>query len=264
MSKIFKNPQKNVKINVKKNKLKQILFVFLFILIDLLIVFNLADIFSSIITKEKGIFSSDKIEINSYSFYCVSSKHFLDEKQATLYADEIALKGAMGRVYKNGEYYVFAGIYPTLIDAQEVKENLLDLGYEARIVTFSIPSVLEKYKGKSKDILTNSIGVLKETVISMYNFCEDFDGGNIKRSNLNGKLACLCEKIDDATKNFSSNLSGLDKNFCQTVLCQLEFTRNKVGEVILFGEDFEKCSSLLKNNIFDIVLSLKKAFSSGN
>ncbi len=264
MSKIFKKSQKKVKNLSKKGKIKQILFVFLFILVDLLVVFNLADIFSSIITKEKGIFSCDKIEFNSYSFYCVSSKHFSSEQDAILYANDISLRGAMGRVYKNGEYYVFAGIYPTLIEAQEIKENLIDIGYDSRIVTFSIPSVLEKYKGKNKKTVTESLAVLKESVISMYNLCEDFDSENIKRSTLNGKLACLAQKIDDVTTNFSSNLSGFDKNFSQIVLKQLSFAQKKVVEVITFDGSFEKCSSLLKNNIFDMVLSLKKAFSSEN
>lgn len=264
MSKIFILPSKNVKKAQKKNKIKNIFFILLFILIDLIVVFNLSDIFSSIITHKRGIFFNEKIEFNSFSFYCVSLKHFQNEIDATNFANKISCKGAMGKVYKNGEYYVLANIYPNLIEAQEIKENLIDLGYDARIVKLSSPLISLNYKGKNKSLILDCLNFLKQTPINLCNFSIDFDSKNIKKSTLNGKLACLLEQSSDILGTFSQSKTKNDEKLYKKLQGIFENLDKKIEKVVLLEDNFESCACNLKQTIFEIVLMILDGFSSFN
>ncbi len=260
MSKFSKNNQKNIRFRSKKHKIKQIVFVFLFILIDLLVVFNLSDIFSSIITHQNSIFASDKIEFNSFSFYCVSLKRFQVELDAQNYGKGISKKGAMGRVYQNGEYYVFANIYPNLIEAQEIKENLMELGYDSRIVKFSIPSISLNYKGKNKTFFLDCFNFFKQTSTTLCNLSIDFDGKTISRATLNGKIAQILKEATSFMTSLSEINSKTDEQIVQVLQETFENFCAKLKENIVVEDNFATYSCQLKNTIFDLVVLLQHSF----
>ncbi len=253
--------EKTVKKVSKRNKVKQFFYVFLFVLIDLFVVFNVSNIFSSIIIHQKSFFEDTKVEYNSFSFYCVSLKHFLVEDEANKYANEVSKKGAMGSVFHNGEYYVFANIYPNLIEAQEIKENLIELGYDARIVKFSVPSILLNLKnGKNRQIVVDCLDFLREEAINLCNLCIEFDNKDIKRATANGKIASIIGKANDLLSEVAERQTKGEENVLAVLKNNLEMFCINFERVVLTQDNFEMFSCAIKKGIYDMVVHLKDSF----
>ena len=247
------------KINKRRYKGRKISFLFLVVCIILfaLIIINISDLFSSILTNEKSLFYKDKIEIPSYSVYAVSIKHFELETDAENFAHTIIEKGGMGVVYESGEYYCIGSIYPTLLEAQEVRDNLIILGYSPRILNIKVQEIAIDYKGDEKESTIHALNIFRESFLELYNMNVDLDKGNIERVNVNGIVATQCLKVKDIQNKFLNSNNSLSENIKTEIGQGLNHLYESLEEILLTDKTDLEFTSLIKQNMFDIILTIK-------
>ena len=245
-------PTQNPKIKYAKNNLfgRKIGF-FMAIIMACLILFNICDIMSSVITNSRSLMKIDKFYVPSYSVYGVSSKDFDSPFDAQNYCDEISTLGALGKVYENGKYYALVQIYPTLLSAGEVRENLTNIGYDAKIITIDIPQIQVNYYGKSKDKAEEGVGIYKRVWLSLYEDEISFDKKNITRENLLGRIAIKIEELQKTKEQIST--FGFKE--CQAKIFAESLTNiiKNLGLVFSFSGSDEGLSSCIKKHMFDII-----------
>lgn len=244
----IKRKYKNVR---KSHKFLSIFITFLLVLISFFLIFNISDIFSSLITHKKGLFFVDRIEVTSYNIYGVSSKDFESEEDANNYASTIINQGAMGEVYHHGEYFVLVATYPTLLEAQEVQNNLINLGYNARIVNIFVKEFKHDYRGSDKALIEQSLYKFREIYYSLYNIDIDFDKGNLSRSSFTGKVAQILTEITAFCSRVSS--SQISKEIKENLTNSFSSVIDLLEEVLYSPYSNFETSSLLKRNMFQIV-----------
>lgn len=237
----------------KSDKKISFLFIFIGSLLFFLIIINISDIFSSLLTSEKSLFLVDKIEATSYNAYCVSSADFDNEEEAQIHCEQIKQIGGMGIVFKKGEYFALTSIYPTLIEAQEIQKNLIELDYEAKVVKLEVKNILKEYKGKNKEIVAECLHSFKEIFLSLYESCIKFDKNLINESQLKGKLAEVWTKNDNLINELKENqvnLNSKEKNFVLNLMIE---SSEIIEDIILFKDDKMQLSSKVKQGCFFIV-----------
>lgn len=245
------------KILQKRSKnagLLSILFVFLIVLMIFLVIINISDIFSSLITSEKSIFLNDKIEQASYNAYCVSAGDFASENDAITACSQVAREGGMGIVHKRGEYFALAGIYPTLIEAQEVQKNLRENNCDAKVVRLEVRSISKDYKGKNKELIAECLQSFRQNFLSLYEDCLNFDKNFTTESALKGKLAQFWTQNNDLIKKLSktkTNISDEEKSFLISKMSNVSLF---IEVPLLFSGERLQLSSLLKQTCYHIVL----------
>jgi len=250
---ILKNWRIKRHLLAKKGKKLSFLFFFLCILLFFLLIINVSDIFSSLITSEKSLFLIDKIEKTSYNAYCVSYADFDSEQEAQTYCEEISQMGGMGIVFHKGEYFALTSIYPTLIEAQEIQKNLLEMGYDAKVVKLEVKSISKDYKGNNKEIIIDCLQSFREIFLTLYDTCSDFDKNLTNESQVKGELAKIWTENKNLQNNFAQtqvNLTDEEKNL---ILELMSDANDLVEEALLFTGEKLQLSSLLKQICFDIV-----------
>ncbi len=247
---------------MKNNKKGAIFFILISILLFFLLIINISDIFSSIITKQKSIFINDKIEISSQCVYAVSAYDFMTKEEAESSAIQVENNGGMGLVYKNGEYFVLASCYPTLIEAQEIKDNLLLLGYNAKILNIKIDSLSFDYNGENADFIKTIFNSFREIFLKLYEIDIDYDKDLLNKANINGRLAVIImqnndfiKKLDETKTSLSNEEKGILK---QAYLDINEFLNN----IILSNYEKLQLTSLIKKSMMEIVFIYQNVFSS--
>lgn len=236
---------------IKSNRAKKLSFLFIFVCLMLvfLIVVNFADIFSSIITHKGSLFSVNKIETSSYSVYGVSIKDYANEEDALNYANSVTNKGGAGYVYQSGEYFVLGNAYQSLNEATEIKENLLKLGYNARIVNIKVDAICKTYRGNNSKSLTACLNWFRNCYNSLYEEGLNFDKNLSNRNQTNSCLANVLTSLAQLNIELNSFKSAADKDIKNAV-----------------SPHFKACKELLENLLYnkdsDLIFSSKMKFVS--
>ena len=153
-------------------------FVLIFLIVFVLVVFNVADLFSSAITNKGSILYGEKIRISNTIYYGVSLYNSTTLEKSEQQAQNILKQGGAGFVYCMGEYYVLGSIYSSHEDATEVKEKLDLDGVETKIININIPVININYKGDKTKENTEIFSVFKTVFDSLYNLSIEFDMGS--------------------------------------------------------------------------------------
>lgn len=238
----------------KKLKNRGFLFVFLLIFLVFTLIINLSDIISSLITNSGSVFSSQKIEIPSYSVYAVSVYDFDNEFQANSIAQKVASEGGAGYVYHSGEYFVIASSYPLLTYAQEVQDNLRIVGYNARIVNIKVDQISKSYKGKSLELFASSIGIFRTCYNDLYEATIELDKGEIGKAQINSLLARHLSKISSTKSSLDKLKKEEDVALAGIILEHLENIETKLNSLLYSSKKGLELSSQLKVTNLDIVL----------
>jgi hypothetical protein len=242
----------------KKLKNKGFLFAFVMILLFFLLVINLSDVFSSLITNSGSVFSSQKIEIPSYNIYAVSVYDFDNEFQANSIAKKVAKEGGAGYVYHSGEYFVIAASYPVLAYAQEVQNNLQSLGYNARIVNINIDKVSKNYKGKNLKLFNASLTVFRSCYDELYDNLIKFDKEQISKQQINSTIAKYLSQISSLKNSLKQLKKEEDVSLSNIVLDSIENLEAKLSNLLYSSKNKEEFSSQVKVTLIDIVLLNKQ------
>ncbi|NCB48331.1 MAG: hypothetical protein EOM55_01690 [Clostridia bacterium] len=253
MTTILKKWRIKRRILSKNGKKLSFLFIFVGILMFFLLIVNISDIFSSLITSEKSLFLIDKIEKSSYNVYCVSFDDFENEEEAENCCDEIRLLGGMGVVFRRGEYFALTSIYPTLIEAQEIQQNLLEMEYNAKVVKLEVKAISKEYKGSNKELIGRGLQSFREIFIALYETCIKFDKNLINESQVKGNLAEIWTKNKNLQKSFENAQMSLTDEEKNLILDLMSDTNDTVEQTLLFSGEKLQLSSLLKQSCFDIV-----------
>ena len=252
--------QKRAKIRrnlIKKGKFS-LIFIIFFIVLFFLLVINVSDIFSSLITNKNSIFFTQKLEVPSFSVYAVSINDFDNFLQAEEYSNAVKEKGGAGFVYKSGEHFVFVSSYPSLSEAKEIKQNLLNLGYKSRIVNLKIDAILTNYKGDNLQFFLSSINFFRKAYNTLQTQTICFDKGEVSQSQVN---SCLAKLLDENIKilNTMQTLSqNQDLPLKQEIFVPLKEVKTFLESLLCYaGEDIEYTSKL-KQICLEIVLKNKE------
>lgn len=257
MSNLQENSEKNLKKTTKNSKFS-LIFIIFFILLFFLLIINVSDIFSSLITSKNNIFSIKKIEIPSYSVYAVSINDFNSYEKAKDYSVAVKQKGGAGVVYNSGEYFVFISSYPSLSEAKEIKQNLLDLGYKSRIVNLKVDAVLTNYKGDNSSLFLSAINFFRKTYNCLQNHVINFDKLELTQSQVNSALAKLLSENISILNTMQNLKHSQDLPLKQLVFVPLTEVKKNLETLLCFtGEDMEYTSNL-KQTCIEIILKNKQ------
>ena len=157
---------------IKKHKRRSLFFGFLFLVILCFLIINISDIISSIITNSRSIFVKNKIEIPSYSGYAVAVE--TDNENIKNISKIIENLGGAGIDYEK-ENCSLISMYPTLLQAKEIQNNLVMLGNQVQIVTFCINGISKKYTAKGINDIITSIKYYKTIYKQLFNLSVNFD-----------------------------------------------------------------------------------------
>lgn len=236
-----------------QNRSKVGIFVAIFgTILFCLVCFVASDFVSSVITHEGSIFNRSKIEIPANMLYCVSICDYETENDAQTVAKSVEKQGGMGLVYQSGEFFVICASYPTLIEAQEIRDNLCEAGNNARIINFKISELNFAYQGKNKKEIEQILHFPREIVLSLYDLILQYDDGAMPLGALNANLATLYQKSRNFEENFAkmkTKLSSTDKN---AILNTLNFITNTVNDTIMTKGGSNIKTSTLKKAMFKI------------
>lgn len=242
----------------KKLKNKGFLFIFVLILLFFMLIINLSDIISSLITNSGSVFSSQKIEVPSYSVYAVSVYDFDNEFQANSIAKKVASEGGAGYVYHSGEYFVIAASYPLLTYAQEVQNNLQSLGYNARIININVDKVSKNYKGKKLQIFNTSLNIFRNCYDELYENLIEFDKGQINKQQINSILAKYLSQISSMKNALKHLKKEEDIALRNIILDGLDNLETELNNLLYSSKNDVELSSQVKVTLIDIVLLNKQ------
>ena len=247
--------KKTTKNNKKSGKKRNFIYIFIIFLLICVVIFNVCDIMSSVITKKKGLFFVDKIDVPSFQVYAVSVADYDNLEEANSMSDAVKSKGGMGEIYQSGEFYLIASIFPTLIEAKEIQENLKNLNYNSKIVNLSAKEILIDYHGNSKTQIVDAIYFFRESFMLLYEKILEYDSGKILRTEVDSACAFICSNA----LNFKKNLDNLDLN--KLVLEQFNNSFNEVYEAvndcIYFEQNSLYYNSKIKSALLKIALNYK-------
>lgn len=253
MSILAKKRLKKLK-NLGKKSIFSLIFSIVFLLLFLLIIINFSDIFSSLITKKNSLFYTPKIENESYSVYAVSIKDFKTEFEAKDYAEEIKQNGGAGYVYHSGEYFVFVSSYPSLIEAKEINENLVMLGYNSRIVNLKVDSFLIDYKGDNAALILEAIKQFR----NIYNLLQEtsikFDKNEITQKQANSVFAQILTKLSTLESKIKKLNQGYDLPLKQQIIVPINQTKDLLENLLYYANENKfEYSANIKNACIEVV-----------
>lgn len=246
--------RKYKKINRRTAKKISFLFIFACLILVLLIVVNFADIFSSIITHKGSLFSVTKIETASYSVYGVSIKDYNNQDDASSYALSVSQKGGAGYVYQSGEYFVLGNAYQSLNEATEIKENLQNLGYNARIVNIKVNAISKTYRGNNIKLLTQSLNWFRNCYNSLYEECLNFDKNLSTRNQTNSVIANVLTSLTSLNLELNELKGSSDKELANAIIPHLKTCKEMLENLLYTKNQNLTFSSQIKCTSIQIVL----------
>ncbi len=258
MSILAKKQLKISRIRSKKHKkrLLSLIFVFVFCFLFFLLIINISDIFSSLITNKGSIFYQKKLETQSYIVYGVSLEDFNNIEEANLYAIQTQQQGGAGFVYESGEKYVLVSSYPSLSQAKEIKENLTNLGYNSKVLNLKIDEVLIDYKGDNSALFLESLNFFKSAYQKLQSSTISFDKQSINQKALNSILANMLTQLSQLQSNMQTLSQSQDLVLKDAFSVPLDETKKLIEELFYFvGEDNIYTSKLKQTAIKIVILN---------
>lgn len=245
---------------LKSNKAKKLSFLFIFVCLIMLflIVINFADIFSSLITHKGSLFTVNKIETASYSVYGVSIKDYDNEEDATKFANSVSQKGGAGYIYHSGEYFVLGNVYQSLNEATEIKENLLELGYNSRIVNIKVDATCKTYRGNNMKVLLACLNWFRNCYNSLYEEGLNFDKNLSNRNQTNSCLANVLTSLSQLNQELNKLKGSHDKEVKNLILPHFKQCKELLEDLLYSKDENTIFSSKMKCVSVQIVLHNKQ------
>jgi len=247
---IFK---KNKQKTIKSQKKWSFFFTFTLSVIFVLIIVNFSDIFSSLITHKNSLFFKSKLETPSYTAYAVSIKDFPTTEEAEQCSYQVKNFGGMGTIYKNGESFVLLNVYPTLLEADEIKQNFVTKGYNAKILNINVNAVNLTYKGNNTNSFTNCINFFRQTFLTLYNCTLSLDKNEVNQTKINTSIAKKISEISNLTNTISTLNSSEDSAIKQVILPHFQEAKTQLNNLLSFVGNNYEYTSLLKQTAFKFV-----------
>jgi len=239
--------------NLTKKQVVFVIFGSVFV-ISALIIF-IIETFSNGIIHRKSIFQRNKLEVNSYNVYAVSFDDFNNLEDAETYSEIIKSQGGAGYVYQSGEFYVFGFIYPNLVYAKEIQDNLIRLGFDSKIKNIKIDELKIDYQGNDNQICAYCIDFFKNCYLSLYEEIIQIDEKNISELEVNKFLS---EKTTKIIK-FKEEISKVKQDYKikEIILKYLVKIQDRIQNNMINKLNLLDFTSSLKCLCFDIILDNK-------
>lgn len=238
-----------------KSRAKKVSFIFLlvFIVVFVLVVFNVADLFSSAITNKGSILYGEKIRISNTIYYGVSLYNSTEKQKSEEQAKDIIKQGGAGFVYCMGEYYVLGGIYLSHEDAVEVKEKLVSDNIEAKIININVPVINLNYKGAHKKENEEVFSLFKTLFDSVYSLSIDFDLGDITMQELKSNINKISVDFSEKISNFDAIYQKEKFDFQKEIIDALGRVKVSINTILTHNGADLTLNSKIKNVCCSIV-----------
>lgn len=202
-----------------------------------------------------SIFSQSKISENEQVLYAISMKKSQNLEEIESVIPNAQSLNAAGLVFKNGEdFHLIANLYENKTDAQLVKENLFNNGFDVEILKINIPSY--EYEGNfdasQKLIFSESLKANFKAFQKLYDISVGLDTGI--KNQLTAKFDCNTVYSDFLT--IKSNFETLFNDFEQikkSLDTSSEYLKNLIDEK--YSNSSQTFSSLIKETYCKLMLS---------
>lgn len=242
---------------LKRKRIKKfsLFFLLVFFIIFVLVVFNVADLFSSAITNKGSILYGEKIRITNNIYYGVSLYNSTESSNAETNAKNIAKQGGAGYLYCMGDYYVLGSIYSSYEDAIEVKEKLKSDNIEAKIININIPVININYKGKFLKENTDIFSCFSTLFNLLFDLSVEFDLGNITMQEVKKEVTKISTDFSDKINDFDDIYKKEKYEFQKLILENFNNLKLSIDSILTCNGVEFLLNSKLKNVCCEIVVS---------
>lgn len=248
---------------MKKNKsLKTIftnIFTISFFLVSFVLVINLADIFSSLITVGGFSFAGENLSFQKMITYAVCTSNHPTKLAASELSETTKIQGGAGYIYMNeNSYYIIASIYDNSADAEKVLKNILSDKPNASIQQINIPAIniASNLSSQEKNTISDSIVVFKNSYKKLYDISVSLDTGLITEVNARLSINELASQITTIYGNFNTIFNNSLNTELMLIKLKLEDLINILQKLIDNTERFP-FTSQIKETYCKILINYK-------
>ena len=207
----------------------------------------------SLITNKNSLFIVDKLEVPSYSVYAVSIKDFSNFEDANECAKQVKEQGGAGLIYENGEKFVLLMGYSNLIEAKEIQNNFLELGYNSRIVNLKISAISHKYNGNNIEVLTEGISRFRKLFIELNNAILQLDKREVSKNQFNSIISKFIVDVTKIQKEINNKKDNFDLEYVKIIYNRLGNVKAILNELFYSNLEGNIYSSFAKEVMLKIV-----------
>lgn len=221
----------------QKTKLFNKIFTGFFCAIIIALTVTLADLFSGLITVGGYSFASENISTSEYTVYAVCTSFHDTKMLADEMSETIQLQGGAGYVYMNKQsYYIVAGVYQSMGDAEKVKQNLIASRPQTCIVSITSPAInlSSNLSQEEKITVLESLNLFKTIYKDLYDISVSIDTAVTNEVNARLQVNQLSGVINTTLSNYETLFS----NSLTTDLLKIKLSL----------EDVKKCLNLLSES----------------
>jgi hypothetical protein len=233
-------------------------FILIFLTIFVLVVFNIADLFSSAITNKGSLLYGEKIRIGNTIYYGISLYNSISVEKSEQQAQNILRQGGAGCIYHMGEYYVLGSIYSSHEDATEVKEKLDSDGVEAKIININIPVININYKGDKTKENTEIFSVFKTLFDSLHNLSIEFDMGSKTVQEFKKEINKISNDFSVKINDFDAIFKKEKYEFQKQIIEHLNRVKASLDAILTYDGVNLTLNGKIKNVCCEIVLEYYK------
>lgn len=189
----------------KKNKSS--IFVILMMVLSLAVCILGADIMSTYITIGTFSIGNSSVKQTSFDIYAISLSSFANKVEAEEISKTYKKQNAGGYVlnYENS-YHILASAYTSENDAIKVKDKLLEISVESKIIKLDFDELIIEgnFSNLEKTNLVSTLACFKETYEKLYDLSVSLDTEVIKEIDATLTLSEIKSNITKIKSNFDS------------------------------------------------------------
>lgn len=230
-------------------------FVIFLLIISFAICILGADIVSNYITV--GYFNiAGGVKQNSFDIYAISLSSFSNKLEAEEISKSYKRKNAGGFVWKiDGLYHILASAYTSENDAIKVKDKLIDISIDSKVVKIEFDEVIMQgsYNQHEKTCLVNSLTCFKTTYEKLYDISVSLDTEVLK------EIECVLAvgEIKSGIVETLSNFNNLFNDKLTTNLLKIKVSLNSLVKTLEITDEKDDTtipySSKLKYAYLDVL-----------
>jgi hypothetical protein len=157
-----------------KSRIKSIFIFFLFVFIVVGCFFTANYLSSALTVGNLGgflVYGDTSLKIEKKSLWAVVMGEYSSLEEAEKVSLGAMVRGAGGYIWHEGSYFVIGNIYPNMLDAEKVLQNLKDSSYDIKIKEIVFPKLtldFDAYENTDMGVIKKSIFSFDEVYESLY------------------------------------------------------------------------------------------------
>ena len=250
MTSTFKYRTRKLRRGFKKFSL---LFFLVLIVVFVLVVFNIADLFSSVITNKGSLLYGEKIRIPNTIYYGMSVYNSSSKEKCKEKSKEVIKQGGAGCLYQMGDYFVLTSIYLSHEEAREIKENLSKID-SVKIININVPVININYKGNHLSDNNEMFLTYNKLFKKLYDLSINYDTGNISSVEVKKEVGVISSEFGQKIANFDAIYKKEKYEFQNKLLKSLKDIKIEIDNLLTCDSVELMLNSKIKEVYCNIVL----------